>query len=247
MPPPYEPEATPQQQEAVRRLLAESSHREPLPPEVAARLDGVLAGLVAEGPRAIDPPPPAPHQAVVVDLGARRRRRVVSLLGAAAAVVVVGVGVTQVVDTSSGGDSSADSSAADAPEAAADAEAEAAEPSKSAQEAAPGVPPPAGAADMPASVPPISADSFGDAVLGLRPAAVVQSSDRVSLSGGQLTSAPMFVCDATSWGDGLLLAVRYAGNPAVLAYRPPVGDTQVVDLLQCGTAEVVRSTTIPYP
>ncbi|MCW2814384.1 MAG: hypothetical protein JWN84_1839, partial [Nocardioides sp.] len=76
-----EPEASPAQQEAVRRLLAAARHDEPVPPEVAARLDAVLDQLATEGERAIDPPPPAEREAVVHDLAvARRRRRATGLL-----------------------------------------------------------------------------------------------------------------------------------------------------------------------
>ena len=57
-------ELTPAQDEAVRRLLADARHDEPVPPEVAARLDDALAGLRAER---------AAATADVVPL--RRRRR----------------------------------------------------------------------------------------------------------------------------------------------------------------------------
>jgi hypothetical protein len=33
----------------------------------------------------------------------------------------------------------------------------------------------------------------------------------------------------------------------VLVYKPPAGDTQVVDLVQCGSGVTLRSTTIPLP
>ncbi|MDR6174261.1 hypothetical protein QE364_000758 [Nocardioides zeae] len=83
---------------AVRRLLAEARHDEPVPPAVAARLDATLAGLRAErgGSTApVAPPalPPRPGGDAPIDLAAQRRRRRGSLLlAAAAAVVVVGVG-----------------------------------------------------------------------------------------------------------------------------------------------------------
>ena len=56
-----------------------------------------------------------------------------------------------------------------------------------------------------------------------------------------------FYCGPAAYGAGKLVAVRYNGLPAVLAYRPAAGDTQAVQLLQCGSAEVIRSTTIPLP
>ena len=45
---PVTDELTPEQEAAVRRLLAEARHDEPVPAEVAARLDEVLDGLVAD-------------------------------------------------------------------------------------------------------------------------------------------------------------------------------------------------------
>src|SRR6478735_677668 len=71
------------QDEQVRRLLSDARHDEPMPDDVAARLDEVLAGLR-------DDRPP-------VDVAARQRRRHVrSWVLAAAAVVVIGVGANQV-------------------------------------------------------------------------------------------------------------------------------------------------------
>ena len=78
--------------DAVRRLLADARHTEPMPADVAARMDDVLADLrqgssvTAEVPDA--EPSPAPPHPVVVSLAAQRRRRVAGMLVAAAAVVV---------------------------------------------------------------------------------------------------------------------------------------------------------------
>lgn len=82
--------------DAVRRLLADARHDEPVPDDVAARLDDTLAALVAE--RASSPSPSAEAVAPVaevVDLAARRRRRVTQFVAAAAVVVVAGVGIDQ--------------------------------------------------------------------------------------------------------------------------------------------------------
>ncbi|MBO9522268.1 MAG: hypothetical protein J7518_12080 [Nocardioidaceae bacterium] len=77
----------------LRALLAGARVREPMPAEVADRLDGVLAGLRAEAvEEALGP---------VVALESRRRRTGVRMLTAAAAVVAVaagGVGLGQVLD-----------------------------------------------------------------------------------------------------------------------------------------------------
>lgn len=125
---------------AVRRLLAEARHDEPVPPAVAARLDATLAGLRAERPSAAPSPMPplAPRPGgddAPIDLAARRRRRRGSvLLAAAAAVVVVGVGGVVVpqlggsgddaTSFDSGGESESDSGAGSAPQPAPDGNAE---------------------------------------------------------------------------------------------------------------------------
>jgi hypothetical protein len=248
----HEPEATPAQQEAVRRLLAEARHDGPVPPDVAARLDATLAGLAAEGPQAVDPPAPPPG-APVVDLAARRRRRAVGLLGAAAAVVVLGVAAGQLVGTTTGGgddSSSAGGSAAfdEQPTVSSDAEGASGAESDPQDEAAPSSPAPA---PNPAEAPPdsvyaLNGRTFVREVRRIRDTATpTPSRADAFLSGADLTTSSMFVCPGADWGEGDLVAVRYAGRPAVLAFRPPVGDTQTVDLLQCGSGEVLRSTTLP--
>jgi len=84
------------QEEAVRRLLAESGGAEPLPPEVAARLDATLARLVEQrdeiGPDA---------DLETETLMPLRRQRWPKLLLAAAAVMVAGYGVATVVQNGS--------------------------------------------------------------------------------------------------------------------------------------------------
>lgn len=101
-------------QEAVRRLLAEARHDAPVPPDVAARLDATLAGLVAERSGSVPTgaaEPGAAQTAPVVDLAARRRRRrLTAFVTAAAAVVVVGTGVGQVLPTGPSGDDSVSAS-----------------------------------------------------------------------------------------------------------------------------------------
>ncbi len=97
-------ELTPEQDEAVRRLLGEARHDEPMPDSVANRLDDVLAGLVAE--RA-EPPADAKPRAVVVPI---RQRRWPKVLVAAAAVSAFGLGISQLdLGTTAGDDSDAGS------------------------------------------------------------------------------------------------------------------------------------------
>lgn len=83
-------------EETVRRLLAASGGPVTMPPEVAARLDDVLADLQAE--RSAAPARPASRPAPIADLDARRARRWPKVLVAAAAVSVLGVGLGNVMD-----------------------------------------------------------------------------------------------------------------------------------------------------
>ena len=117
-------------QEAVRGLLAEAGGRpETLPPDVATRLDDVLAGLVAERPAAASAVPTSPDADHAADTGlaaaavgtpgdelaARRHRRWPKLLVAAATVGVLGVGLGEVVG---GGTASMDAGGSSGEEAA---------------------------------------------------------------------------------------------------------------------------------
>lgn len=112
-----------EQHDWVRRLLAESGDSpEPMPADVADRLDRVLAGL-ADSPRAardedaVDEPVTRPAEASsggeVVPMTRRRRRRWGAALLAAAAVTVGGYTVTAtgVLDDLTGADAGSASSA----------------------------------------------------------------------------------------------------------------------------------------
>ena len=100
---------TPEQEEQVRRALAGLGHEDPagpprMPPEVAARLDGVLAELTAS-------------RAEPDELAARRRRRWPHVLVAAAVAVIAVAGVTVLlrdVTQTNGGAGSATSAQAPA-------------------------------------------------------------------------------------------------------------------------------------
>lgn len=92
---------TPEEEERVRRALADAPAAGPMPPEVAARLDAALAGLVAERSEAAAAPgEPAP----VASLESRRRgpRRWPQVLVAAASVSVLAFGVGVVADGMAG-------------------------------------------------------------------------------------------------------------------------------------------------
>ncbi|MET3961949.1 hypothetical protein ABIE44_001883 [Marmoricola sp. OAE513] len=100
--------------DALRGLLADARADEPLPPDVAARLDATLAGLVAA--RVAEE-----VEAVNTVVPLRRKPLAPRLLGAAAAIVLVGgigVGLSQI--STNGGD--ADSKSATASDAGASRE-----------------------------------------------------------------------------------------------------------------------------
>lgn len=105
-------ELSPAQTEAVRRMLADARHTEPIPADVARRLDSTLAKMASarvpgEPDSSTDSENDALPAAPVVDLASRRRRRAASLLVAAAAVVALGVSLPQVLP--SGGNDAATS------------------------------------------------------------------------------------------------------------------------------------------
>ena len=219
--------------EQVRRLLADARHTEPVPDEVVARLDRVLAGLAAEPAR----------EATVVRL-ADRRRRATRMLVAAAAVVVLGVGINQVLggvggsmdEATSGADSGAtsDEEPATAPELSDDAG--------------------AGPDDRATRARPfrVSAQKFSrDAVelQGLSSAYEYDGSSEAQTDGQRNTSllraAVQDVCDPGDWGKGGYVPVLYDRAPGWVVIRPEQGDSQVVDLFLCGSEQAARSVTLP--
>jgi hypothetical protein len=225
-----ERELTSAEEERVRRLLAEARVDAPIPEDVAARLDRVLAQL-GEGE-----PGPDAH---VVALASRRRRKVTALLVAAAAVVAVGVGIGQVVPRAEQSDSSPASDAGEAGAGDADDLERAAPDAAAERDAAP--------FDLVDGVPRVRATRFADdvaRVAELRTTKDADGSGRPSALQSEAESSAPVVCDPAAWGRGRLQVVRYDGQAAVLAFRPPMGDAQVVDLLQCGTGELLRSVTL---
>lgn len=101
---------TPDEEEQVRRALADASPVGPMPPEVAARLDAALAELVAEREGSVEPDPAS--DPVRDELERRRRRRWPRVLVAAASIAVVGYGAGTVVSGLSGAGEDAMSTAA---------------------------------------------------------------------------------------------------------------------------------------
>lgn len=231
----------PADDERIRRLLAEARHTEPMPEAVAARLDGVLAGLSADRTRLGQQGAHEDHRAPVVDLAARRRRRTAAnLLVAAAAVLVVGFGISQILPNGMGG-SAGDQAATTAEDAAGGDSADTGggtnrngEP-----EAAPANPSEydAGAAGKTFL---IRSERFGADVRQARRQLLL---DRHAA----LLEYPAPDCLTTDVGAGEVVAATYDGAPAAIVLRTPSGDVQVVDLFLCGDAAPRRSITLTAP
>lgn len=216
-----DPDLTPEQETRVRRLLTEARHAEPIPEDVIARLDRVLAELaVADGD----------DTDRVVSLAARRRRRAGSLLVAAAAVVVVGIGLGQLMGPR---DQAADTASTDAGSTL-----------REAPEAAESDSPPAPTYAVKSPVP-IRPDKFSHDVARLQ-----RLTDGVrpqELGSTSTDEKAAFTCSPEAWGSGTFVPVTYGGEPAVLVLRRVTGDTQVVDLFECGSSDPLRSITLPAP
>lgn len=229
--------------EQVRRLLADARHTEPMPDDVAARLDGVLADLHAD----------RPVRRGVTDLAAaRRRHRARALLVAAAAVVVAGLAVDQLRGTSSGDESDSATSGESHVDAAAggDGAPEAAEAPRGDDERPAdhldGTTPTSGAATVQGNAFRLTADEFGAGALRLQS----RQLDRAHLAqdfDAQYEAYGKARCAVGEWGAGRIVVVRYDGSLGALVYRTPRGDTQVADLYLCGRDVPTRSITLSAP
>lgn len=253
---PHEPELTPTEDQ-VRRLLADARHTEPMPDDVAARLDRVLTGLAGERR---DADRAARSAAVAADLAAARRRRTArNLLVAAAAIVAIGFGMNSVDLTVSGDDdggaSSADAGgdAADAPEAAT-SQREGVTTDEAPAAESPHLTDGDGAlaegGAYAASPVRLSSDRFGAQVrrlqsstreLALKDSTSASTDGLFSLSRHPLRSG----CSTRGWGEGLLVPVRYDDQLGAVVFRSASGESQVADLYLCGSDEPARSITLP--
>ena len=229
------PELTPEQESAVRQLLAEARHDEPIPTDVADRLDTVLAGLTRDQPG-------APGVAPVIDLAARRRRRnAAAVLAGAAAVIVAGFTMAQVieVDSNDAGDSATSADAgADRDGAAKDQQAE------RAPQAAPG--------DLSST----ATDEVGvlhlsskhlerdlnEQLAGYTYTADQQPEEEAGSAYASVGCTPPQT--ANEFGLGDLFPALYDDTPAVLALRPPADGRQQADVLDCDTAQLLASVTV---
>lgn len=266
-------ELSPEQEAVVRRLLAQSRHEDPIPDDVAARLDDVLGRLVSdEGVDDLEvfEDGPAPVTPVTPLAGVRQRRRTAGrLLLAAAAIVVGGVTVGQVVGNSSFDADSSDAgtdTAADAPrdetanESAGDAGGDAggnAESGDGGGRSPAEVPEPTdgsvAANDQPLDLleSPLSLSSASFAAdvqrqLG-RDAAARRRAANADYDGvvAYLARDQAFECAPGSYGAGARLPAYYDAEEAVLVLRRPRAGVQRVELLTCGTAVELNSVDLP--
>jgi len=236
-----EPELTPAQEDVVRRHLADARHTEPIPDDVADRLDAVLAGLRADTSEKTSPAVAAGRDedelhAPVIDLAARRRRRFTQGLVAAAFVVVAGVGATQ-LGLPSGGDGSADMGAEPA-----------SVPSYSAQEGerdplgAPSASPGTGnTLTSGVDVPTVRPEHFAFDAEQLS-----SKADLAPTSGEEDSNAATTPCVRPARGESAL-AVYYRNLLSTLLFHRPVNHTQEVELYVCGERTAARRATVPAP
>ncbi len=220
---------------AVRRLLADARPTEPMPDDVAARMDRVIARLGDESPAATSEPPAS---GVVVPIAAHRRRRAAALLVAAAAIVVGGVAAGQLVHPSS---SSSHSTAAPNSQDFGDTGASGGDQPLSGDESTtsptktPGAP-----------------TRLQDGVVVVRPKhfALDALQARTLLQREKVNSPRAFSalrdCGALT-KSARALPAEYQHAPAALLFRRPEGDTQVVDLFVCGSSQPIKTATLPAP
>ncbi|WP_418061506.1 hypothetical protein [Pimelobacter simplex] len=269
--PEHDPPLSPAQEAAVRRALAEAGGPEPMPDEVADRLDAVIAGLSAERTGSALPPGGVPENhpeapaVIPLDPAARRRRtRARVLLGAAAAVAVVAVGIGIANDHGVGADDSAATAdqlsekdparsaegagSADSPDAVQDADPSAPAygsdgdlGSTSTLEGQAGAAPRRVPTDEPLRT--VRVDRLREDLMALQRVTLPPAA-AADYTGTTLAVPPDFLCAEASYGPGQLVGVRYDGKPAVVAFRAPVGSTQEAEVLACGTGDVLRSMTL---
>lgn len=247
---------------AVRRTLAAAGGPEPMPADVAARLEGVIDGLVAgrTASGATVSHPENPGIVVPLDAAARRRRvRVRALLGAAAAVVAVGVGAGIVNDNTNGDGGDAATATSDeapardedgslaeempegAPGAVSDGQAEADSPSASPS-------PRDDTADLKrvtvdGQLRPVRPDHLREDLVALQHFSLPHPA-AADYGRATLTAPAAFMCEPADFGRGYLVGVLYDGRPAVVAFREPVGSNQAAEVLACGTGDVLHSTIL---
>jgi hypothetical protein len=244
------PDLTSADETRVRRLLADARETAPMPAEVVARLDGVLADLraseasaavTAAVTEAADEPVRGERTAVVVPISRWRKRIAGGLVAAAATVLGVAV-VPQLVSggggqTASEGDaasqaedSGADESGADTPESA---------PGATTQKEGPASvePPEAFASEQldELDVASLTRAELRRTALNLRSGKTARTQDSAAAPCG------------TAAAGARVVPVRYDGAAAALVYLPVTGARQPVELWTCPGPDVVETFTLPAP
>ena len=230
-------------------MLADARHDGPVPPEVAARLDEVLAGLhddadpaadvSAPETDAADEPTAEPQRPATVVPLRRRAARMSRYVLAAAAVLVIGYGTTQVIGNTTG--SNSDTSGAGS-----DSSAESAGGSGDAPSSAEDAPLPSALQDLGIKgLVPLEPGSLDQDLHALGSTAekdttALRSARRLSGVCGPRTRAVP--------AGSRTLAAAYDGRPTLVVYLPPEGGSQRVDLYLCDSAnprKPFRSVTLP--
>jgi len=258
---PHERDLTPEEEDEVSRLLAEMGGPAEPPPEIVARLDDVLAGLVAErgsAPVASTVAEPAGSSATpAISLDAeRRRRRWPQALLAAAAVVVAGYGVgAALIDdlTSGGGDDAATSAGAGADAEAGGSSAESQSAGGGAGEGGAagdaGVPAPANASVLGGGPPQLDPDRLAQDVAGVlaKDAERARPGKRSTYVLRDPVDGALLGCLPPSLGpDDAWYLVRYDGRRAALVAAPPEGGTVRASVVGCD-GEQLATVTVPAP
>ena len=225
---------TPDQHDAVRRALADARHTDPIPADVADRLERVLDDLADERSAATE----SAHS--VVSLEARRRRRhATRMLVAAAAVVVGGFSINAIVGNDlitgrASDDSPASVKRDDNLDSGASGEA------RSPQD---------GVNNGPVSVPtspPSDGFLWGAMPPTIRKDYVLLDSARVA--GLSASSFSVKVACVAHTRDERVVLVRYVKRRAALVVRVPEGAYQRLDLYYCPIGHpgrLIRSVVVP--
>jgi hypothetical protein len=224
---------TPEEEQRVRRLLAASaSEPTPLPDDVAARLDTVLADLsverAAEGVTILahDPIHDPRHDPRQV------RRRWPSVLVAAAAVAVVALGVGTIVRSTGG--QGADSQASGSGPAAAKA---------IAPDAGASPQTPSRSAGSSGAVPRLHTRSLREDVRRLAEQSTGVAGDLAGpASRPQQRTPPSCAIPPATQGERVF-GVRLDGKPATLVLHPAVRGARSADVYPCADASVPVATT----
>ena len=237
-------------------MLADARHDGPVPPEVAARLDEVLAGLHARRRRPRPPTPPdagdrgrrrpaaEPQRPATVVPLRRRAARLSRYVLAAAAVLVIGYGTAQVVGGTlgSGGESDSAGSSSDAGRRQQGRERRRLRRAPPPRPRTPRRPPrsqsSASRASSRSSRARLDEDLYALDSTAEKDATALRSARRLSGACGPRTPVP----------GSRTLAAAYDGRPTLVVYLPPEGGSQQVDLYLCDTEkprQAFRSVTLP--